>query len=184
MRRVHDIPPLVKAANLARWFPPWTVTREQWYSMSRPAISGIAVDTLLFSRIGVPLFYRYRVFDRQGTHGAFHGTYVRRMHAFLEESDAASLRRCHRRCPQDIAAWISQTSLLNAEDRTPDVLSRPKESRRSISRARGSTRSAAVACSSRAAGTVHPHHSEGNTIRALMVVASVCGSGCVVFGRR
>ena len=44
MRRVHDIPPLVKAVNLARWFPSWTVTREQWYSMSRPAISGIAVE--------------------------------------------------------------------------------------------------------------------------------------------
>ena len=54
MRRAHDIPPLVKAANLARWFPPWTVTREQWTSMSRPAVSGIAVDTLLFSRIRVP----------------------------------------------------------------------------------------------------------------------------------
>ena len=40
MRRAHDIPPLVKAANLARWFPPWTVTREQWSSMSRPAVSG------------------------------------------------------------------------------------------------------------------------------------------------
>ena len=44
MRRAHDIPPLVKAANLARWFPPWTVSREQWSSMSRPAVSGIAVD--------------------------------------------------------------------------------------------------------------------------------------------
>ena len=52
MRRAHDILPLVKVANLARWFPPWTVTREQWSSMSRPAVSGIAVDTLLFSRIG------------------------------------------------------------------------------------------------------------------------------------
>ena len=30
MRRAHDIPPVVKAANLARWFTPWTVTREQW----------------------------------------------------------------------------------------------------------------------------------------------------------
>ena len=73
MRRAHDIPPLAKAA---------TETREQWYSMSRPAISGIAVDTLLFSRIGVPLFHRYRVFDRQGTHGALRGTYMRRMHTF------------------------------------------------------------------------------------------------------
>ena len=64
--------------------------------MSRPAVSGVAVDTLLFSRIGVPLFHRYRVFDRAGTHGAFRGTYMRRMHTFLEESDAASLRRRHR----------------------------------------------------------------------------------------
>ena len=31
MRRAHDIPPLVKVANLARWCPPWTVreNREQ-----------------------------------------------------------------------------------------------------------------------------------------------------------
>ena len=107
MRKVHDIPPLVKAANLARWFPSWTVTREQWYSLSRPAISGIAVDTLLFSRIWVPLFHRYWVFDRPGTHGAFRGAYMRWMHTFLEESDAASLRRLHRRCAQDIAARMS-----------------------------------------------------------------------------
>ena len=39
MRRAHDIPQLVKAANLVRWFPPWTVSREQWSSMSRPAVS-------------------------------------------------------------------------------------------------------------------------------------------------
>ena len=96
MRRAHDIPPLVKAANLARWFPPRTVTREQWSSMSRPALSGIAVDTLLLSRIGVPLFHRYRVFNHAGTHGAFRGSYMRWMHAFLEESDAASLCRRHR----------------------------------------------------------------------------------------
>ena len=71
MRRAHDIPPVVKAANLARWFPPWTVTREQWTSMTQLAISGVAVDTLLFSGIGVPLFYRYRVISRSGIHGAF-----------------------------------------------------------------------------------------------------------------
>ena len=81
MRRARDIRPLVKAANLARWFPPWTVTREQWSSMSRPAVSGIAIETLLFSRIGVPLFHRYRVVNRSGTHGAFRGAYMRRMHA-------------------------------------------------------------------------------------------------------
>ena len=123
MRKVHDIPPLMKAANLARWFPHWTVTREQWSSMSRPAVSGIAVDTLLFIRIGVPLFHRYRVFGRSGTHGAFRGAYMQRMLTFLEESDAASLRRRHRRCARDIAARILQTYLWDMEDRTPDVSS-------------------------------------------------------------
>ena len=132
MRRAHDIPPLVKAENLARWFPPWTVTREQWTSMSRPAGSGIAVDTR--SHIGVPLFHRYRVFDHPGTHGAFRGSCMRRMRAFLEELDAASLRRRHRRCTRDIAARMSRTSLRDTEDRTPDVSSLPKVSRRSVSR--------------------------------------------------
>ena len=89
--------------------------------MSRPAVSGIAVDTLLFSRIGVPLFPRYRVFNGPGTHGAFCGPNMQRMHAFLEESDAASLHRRHRRCTRDIAAWMSRTSLQDTEDRTPDV---------------------------------------------------------------
>ena len=39
MRRAHNTPISVKAGNLARWFPPWTVTREQWHSMSRPSVS-------------------------------------------------------------------------------------------------------------------------------------------------
>ena len=125
-RRAHVIPPVVKAANLARWFPPWTVTREQWTNMTRPAISGGAVDTLLFSRIGVPLFHRYRVVNRSGTHGAFRGSYMRRLHAFLEESDATSLRRRHRRCAQDFAARMSWKSLRDAADRPADVSPRPK----------------------------------------------------------
>ena len=45
----------------------------------------------------MPLFHRYRVFDRPGAHAAFRGTYMQRMHTFLEEADAASLRTRHRR---------------------------------------------------------------------------------------
>ena len=48
MRRTHNVPLSVKAANLARLFPPWTVTREQWAAMNMPSISGMAIDTLLF----------------------------------------------------------------------------------------------------------------------------------------
>ena len=139
--------------------------------MSRPVISGIAVDTLLVSRIGVPLFHLYRVFDRQGTHAAFRGTYMRRMHTFLEESDAASLRRRHRRRAQDIAARMSRTSPRRGEDKSPDVSSRPMVFRRSVSRAWGSTESAAATCSSKGAGTVRSHRMEGGKIKFLMELA-------------
>ena len=36
MRKAQYIPALVKAANLARWFPPWTVSKEQWTSIMFP----------------------------------------------------------------------------------------------------------------------------------------------------
>ena len=88
------------------------------------------------ARIGVPLFHHYRVVNRSGAHGAFRGSYMRRLHAFLEESDATSLRRRHRRCAQDLAARMSWTSLRNTEDGTADVSPRPKVTRRSVSRAR------------------------------------------------
>ena len=108
MRRAHNTPISVKAGNLARWFPPWTVTREQWHSMSRPSVSGIAIDTFLFSRIGMPLFHRYRVFDCLGGHPAFRGPYMSRLFAFLKEADAESIRRSHRRRAKEIAASMSK----------------------------------------------------------------------------
>ena len=150
---------------------PSVVTREQWHSMTKPIISGIAVDTLLFSRIGVPLFHLYRVFDRQGTHAAFRGTYMRQMHTFLEESEAASLRRRHRRRAQDIAAWLSQASPRRKEDKSMDVSSRPMVYRRSVSQARRPTASATAACSSTGEGAFRSRHTEGDLIQALMDLA-------------
>ena len=123
MRRAHDIPPMVKVANLARWFPSWTVTREQWSNLTWSTVSGIAVDTLLFSRIGMPLFHRYRVFDRPGTHSAFRDTYMQWMHTCLEEADAASLRTRHRRGAREIAARMLRTTLQDPGERALDVSS-------------------------------------------------------------
>ena len=77
---------------------------------------------------------------------------MQRMRTFLEESDAASLRRRHRRCAREIAAQMSRTSQQDRSDRAPDVSSRPRTSRRSGSRVRKSTPPAAVACSSVATG--------------------------------
>ena len=74
IRWIHKVPLSVKAANLARFFPPWTVTREQWADMMMPSISGVAIDMLLFSHIGSPLCHRYRIISRTG-YVAFRGTY-------------------------------------------------------------------------------------------------------------
>ena len=112
MRKAHNIPALVKAANLARWFPPWMVFKEQWTSIMRSSVSGVAVDTLLFSRIGVPLFHRYRVFAQPGTHVALHGSYMPRVHTFLtlchcERVIVIKLGRLQHRCRgQRCRRWV------------------------------------------------------------------------------
>ena len=107
MQRIHKVPLSVKAANLARFFPPWTVTREQWADMMMPSISGVAIDTLLLSRVGSPLCHRYRIISRTGSHAAFRGTYLRRLHVFLKESDSAVVRRLHRHLARELAARIA-----------------------------------------------------------------------------
>ena len=147
------------------------MTQEQWHSLTRPAISGIAVDTLLFSRIGVPLFHRYQVFNRLGTHGAFRDTYMTRLHTFLEESDEASLRRRHRQCAKEIASRMSLSSTPSGDDKSPKVLSRPKVYRRLISRVQGSVKLLLAEHSSTGAGTVRSHRPEEEMIQALMELA-------------
>ena len=137
MRNAHNTPVVVKAGNLARWFPPWTVTREQWHSMSRPSVSGIAIDTFLFSHIGMPLFHRYRVFDRQGGHPAFRGPYMPRLFDFLQEADAESIRRSHRRRAKEIAASTSKGASTNKESQATTSSSRRMVQRTSAARIRG-----------------------------------------------
>ena len=61
-----------------------------------------------------------------------------------------------------LRAWVN---------RPPDVSSRPKVFRHLIPRARGSTKSAAAACSLKGAGTIRSHHMESDTIQALMELA-------------
>ena len=134
MRRAHNTPISVKAGNLARWFPPWTVTREQWHSMSRPSVSGIAIDTFLFSRIGTPLFHRYRVFDRLGSHPAFRKPYVPKLFTFLKESDSESIRRSHRRRAKEIAVSMSKKTSDNKNVATETTLSRPAAERTVVSK--------------------------------------------------
>ena len=137
MCRAHNTPILLKAGNLARWFPPWTVTREQWHNMSRPSVSGIAIDTFLFSRIGMPLFHRYRVFDRFGSHPAFRKPYMPRLFLFLEESDSESIRRSHRRRARELAVGMSQQTSVTRNVVSKTMQSGPAPRRTVVSKLMG-----------------------------------------------
>ena len=129
MRRAHSTSTSVKAGNLARWFPPWTVTREQWHSMSRPSVSGIAIDTFLFSRIGAPLFHRYRVFDRIGSHPAFRKPYMPKLFLFLRESDSETIRRNHRRRAKEIATDMTRQASVTRNVVSETIMSGPAPQR-------------------------------------------------------
>ena len=135
MRRVHKVPLSVKAANLAKYFPAWTVTRDQWTDMLMPSISGVAIDTLLFSRVGSTLCHRYRIISRTGSHAAFRGSYLRKLRTFIEESDSAVGRRHHRRLAQEMAARIKKSTVSPAggHPHSPAgqrIVSRPRRPRR------------------------------------------------------
>ena len=106
MRCTHKVPLSAKAANLAKYFPAWTVTRDQWADMLMPCISGVAIDMLLFSCVGSPLCHRSWLIS----HAAFWGTYLRRLRAFIEESYSAVGRRLHRRLAQDLTARVVKST--------------------------------------------------------------------------
>ena len=135
MRRTHKVPLSVKAANLAKYFPAWTVTRDQWSKMLMPCISGVAIDTLLLSRVGSPLCHRYRLISHTGIHAAFRGMYLKRLRMFIEELDSAVGRRLHRRLAQDLAARVvkSTDNPASGHPRSPvghRIVSRPQRPRR------------------------------------------------------
>ena len=110
MRRTHKVPILVKVANLAKYFPAWTVSREQWSNMLMPCVSGVAIDTLLFSSVGSPLCHRYRLISRTGIHTAFRGMYLKGLWSFIEESDSAGRRQAPRGLTQNVSARIVKST--------------------------------------------------------------------------
>ena len=110
IRCTHRLPISVKAANLAKYFPACTVTRAQWSKMLMPCVSGVAIDTLLFSRVSSPLCHRYRLISRTGSHAAFRGTYLKRLLLFIEESDDAVRRRLHRQPTQGRSATVVKST--------------------------------------------------------------------------
>ena len=70
LRLAHAVPATMKAANLGKLFPPWTVSREIWRDALKPRISGVSTYVLLFSESGAPLIHHYRVFGWGGAHAS------------------------------------------------------------------------------------------------------------------
>ena len=58
----HGGSTLEMTTNVAKFFPPWTVTRDVWHAALRPDVSGVDVDALLFHEAGRRLVNRYRVY--------------------------------------------------------------------------------------------------------------------------
>ena len=166
MRRTHKVPLSVKAANLAKYFPAWTVTRDQWADMLMPSISGVAIDTLLFSRIGSPLCHRYRLITRTGSHAAFRGTYLRCRRAFLDESDSAVVRQLHRRLAQELAAHVAKSTYKPASGHP-----RSPASHRTVSRPRRPRHLKGVASSAGGPESSGRLTAEMSSVQALMDLA-------------
>ena len=138
MRRSHMVPVSIRAFNLARWFPPWTVSRENWNIALWPSVSGVSTDALLFSRVGAQLMHRYRVFARSGTHAAFRGTYMAGLRTFLNVSDAKYLKSQDKRRGRPLVSrkhtgfpeWSSSRELTQSSQ--PGTSRRPSPASASV----------------------------------------------------
>ena len=64
--------------NVAKFFPPWTVTCSVWQTALRPDVSGIAVDVCLFHEARCRLVHRYRVYKDPFPHPALRGGVIPR----------------------------------------------------------------------------------------------------------
>ena len=141
--------------------------------MSRPSVSGIAIDTFLFSRIGMPLFHRYRVFDRLGSHPAFRGPYMSRLFTFLKESDAESIRRSHRRRAKEIAASLSKRTSSSKDAPADTTSSRRSVERTAISKITGQEAGPSLIPKAggrprSSASSIYRRSAEEDTVQALM----------------
>ena len=141
--------------------------------MSRPSVSGVAIDTFLFSHIGTPLFHRYRVFDRLGSHPAFRKPYMPKLFMFLKESDSESIRRSHRRRAKEIAVSMSKQASVTNNVVTGTMLSRPAAQRTVVSKITGRDAGQSLIPSAggqtwSSAGSRNSCMKEEDTVQALM----------------
>ena len=72
----HKVPEEAKRADVQKFFPLWTVTREQYAESLSPKHSGISNDVLLFTEVQLTLVHHYRVHSAGQPHAMFRGKYL------------------------------------------------------------------------------------------------------------
>ena len=75
----HGGSSLINLKNVAKFFPPWTVSRHVWHTALRPDVSGVAVDARLFHEAGCRLVHRYRVYKDPFPHPALRDGVIPRL---------------------------------------------------------------------------------------------------------
>ena len=134
---------------------------------------GIAIDTFLFSRIGAPLFHRYRAFDRLGSHPDFRGPYMSKLFTFLKESDTESIRRSHRRRAKEIAVSMSKNTSESKNAPTDTTLSGRSVQRTVVSKITGRDAGQSLIPTAggrprSSASSIYGRSVEEDTVQALM----------------
>ena len=124
-------------------------------------------------RFGMPLFHRYRVFDRQGAHPAFRGPYMTRLFDFLKEADAESIRHSHRRRAKEIAASMSKGASTSKEGPATTTSSRRTIQRTPVSKIKGrehcpSLIPTAGRCQKLSTNSIYHRSAEKDTVQALI----------------
>ena len=83
VRSGHDAPLVSKTASIEKFAPLWTVRRRVWTDSLRVDSSGISMDILLFSEVGMPLTQHYRVYKGGLPHAVFRTDYLSRIRSLL-----------------------------------------------------------------------------------------------------
>ena len=83
VRGAHDVPWIVKTANMEQFVPPWTVHRQVWSDSMKVGHSGISTDILLFVDLNLSLAHHYKVHKRGLPHIAFRKDYMSKSRALL-----------------------------------------------------------------------------------------------------
>ena len=166
LRRTWPWAVFVKTANLAKYFPAWTVSRVEWSKMLMPCVSGVAIDMLLFSRVGSPLCHRYQLISRTGSHTVFRGTYLKRLWSFIEEMDSVGRRQGPRGLTQKVSG-----RMVKSTDSPAVTPPRAAVGHRSVSRGRRPRRLKGSVSTSQGFRLSERPSAEMSSVQALMELA-------------